>query len=138
VTTSSSLKNYLINFSRPFIYSTALSPHTIASIRCGFEFIKSNSTLATELKRKISLFTQQLSLENRTASTSPIQTIILPGNENCKNASLHLRQRGFDVRPILSPTVPKGEERLRICLHSFNNDDDIVQLASSINELKLK
>jgi 8-amino-7-oxononanoate synthase len=136
VVTTQNLKNYLINFSRPLIYSTALSPHTIASIRCGFDFIRKNSELNGILKRKTELFIQKLRPENRSSSTGPIQTVIFTGNENCKNASRHLNQLGFDVRPIMAPTVPIGEERLRICIHSFNTDNDIVQLASAINELK--
>jgi 8-amino-7-oxononanoate synthase len=136
VATTQNLKNYLINFSRPLIYSTALSPHTLASIHCGFDFIREHSALTKELSRKTDLFIQNLSPKNRSLSSSPIQTVILPGNENCKNASNHLKQIGFDVRPILSPTVPMGEERLRICIHSFNTDNDIIQLASVINELK--
>jgi 8-amino-7-oxononanoate synthase len=36
-----------------------------------------------------------------------------------------LQQNGFDVKAILSPTVPEGQERLRICLHSYNSEAEI-------------
>ena len=61
-------------------------------------------------------------------SLSPIQCFIIPGNEQVKSASEKLRQAGFDVRPILSPTVKKGSERLRICLHAFNEESQLDEL----------
>lgn len=138
VAASNAIKNYLINFSRPFIYATALTPHSLVSIQEGFNFLKTNPKLNSDLQRKTELFIQELLPENRSASRSAIQTVIIPGNDNCKKASIDLKQLGFDVRPILSPTVSTGEERLRICLHSFNTDNDIVRLANAINDLKTK
>jgi 8-amino-7-oxononanoate synthase len=35
------------------------------------------------------------------------------------------KPKGFDVKPILSPTVPQGQERLRMCLHSFNSEGEM-------------
>jgi 8-amino-7-oxononanoate synthase len=52
-----------------------------------------------------------------------------------KKAAKQLQEKGFDIRPILSPTVEKGKERLRICLHSFNNKEDIVSLCQLLNQL---
>jgi 8-amino-7-oxononanoate synthase len=58
-------------------------------------------------------------------SKSAIQCAILPGNEKVKSIATQLQQQGFDVKPILSPTVPEGQERLRICLHSYNSESEI-------------
>lgn len=58
-------------------------------------------------------------------STSAIHCCILPGNQTVRRASKKLRENGFDVKAILSPTVPEGQERLRICLHSFNTKEEI-------------
>ena len=66
-------------------------------------------------------------------NNSPIQTIIVPGNERVKTLSKKLAEAGFDVRPILSPTVPKGSERLRICLHAFNTEAQLTKLLTTIN-----
>ena len=66
-------------------------------------------------------------------SKRPIQTIIVPGNERVKTLSKKLAEAGFDVRPILSPTVPKGSERLRICLHAFNTEAQLTKLLTTIN-----
>jgi 8-amino-7-oxononanoate synthase len=39
---------------------------------------------------------------------------------------------GFYVKPVLSPTVKKGKERVRICIHTFNTDNQIINLANAI------
>ncbi|MDT7829164.1 aminotransferase class I/II-fold pyridoxal phosphate-dependent enzyme [Pricia sp. S334] len=61
-------------------------------------------------------------------STSAIHSCIIPGSEKVKAVAQKLKDGGFDVRPILSPTVPQGQERLRICLHAFNTDEEIIEL----------
>jgi 8-amino-7-oxononanoate synthase len=67
-------------------------------------------------------------------SKSAIQSAIIPGNERVKGIAQQLQNKGFDVKPILSPTVPEGQERLRFCLHSFNSEKeitDVLQLLST-------
>lgn len=124
---------YLINFARPFIYTTALSQHQVASIHCAFAYLGSNMNLQAKLKNKIDLYLREAgSLANRTSSHSAIQTILCPGNENVRQLANALQEKGFDVRPILSPTVPKGTERLRICLHTFNTEEEIHDLTQTL------
>lgn len=130
---SKALIGYLINFARPFIYTTALSQHQVASIDCSFEFLNSNVNLQHTLREKIALYLRAIGkLPNRTPSLSAIQTILCPGNHAAKQMSELLQNNGFDVRPILHPTVPEGKERLRICLHTFNSDDDINSLTNTL------
>ena len=130
---SRSLIQYLINFSRPFIYTTAPSPHQIIAIDYAFRFLERHMELQDALQEKIRIYLSALGLmPNRTASTSAIQTLLYPGNENAKKVARTLQQKGFDVRPILYPTVPCGTERLRICLHAFNAAEDIRLLANAI------
>ena len=128
---ATNLIQYLINFSRPFIYTTALPPHNTVTIDCAFEFLSKNIILQKQLHAKINLFILT-NPDIRTKSKSAIQAVVIPGNENVKRISLQLQEQGFDVRPILSPTVPKGLERLRICLHTYNSNDDIIQLSKSL------
>jgi 8-amino-7-oxononanoate synthase len=131
------LRDYLINFARPFIYTTALPPHSIAAIDCAFKYLNNNIYLQEKLRSNIQIFLHAVQdLQNRTISTSAIQTAIYPGNENARMAATELQQKGFDVRPILSPTVPKGSERLRICLHTFNTKSDIEALASTLKSFQ--
>ena len=127
---SKKLIEYLINFARPFIYTTALPPHSIVSIDCAFDYLKNNPELQHVLQRKIKLYTtQNKSEDKRYNRQSPIQTAVFPGNENARQAAASLQKHGFDVRAILSPTVLPGTERLRICLHTFNHDEDIIRLS---------
>ena len=130
---SAPLRDFLINFSRPFIYTTALPSHSVASILCSFEYLGENEYLRDTLRERIALFRKHYKKE--TGSTSAIQPIRVPGNENARAAADYLQQRGFDVRPVLSPTVREGTERLRICLHAFNSENDIIELASELNRL---
>jgi len=62
------------------------------------------------------------------SSNSAIQGVIVPGNDAVKALAATLQQNGLDIRPILSPTVPKGSERLRIVLHSFNTQEELERL----------
>jgi len=131
------LIDYLINFARPFIYTTASSPHFVASIDCAFDYLASNIELQHTLQKKIELFrTRSSNISNKIDSTSAIQAIVIPGNERVRQVAADLQQQGFDVRPILSPTVPEGFERLRICLHVYNTDDEIKQLTHAIETNK--
>jgi 8-amino-7-oxononanoate synthase len=87
------------------------------------------------LKEKISFYLQQaekIKVEKSLNKNSPIQWIMTPGNKNALAFSDYLKISGFDVRPILSPTVPEGKERLRVCIHSFNTKEEILNLISSI------
>jgi 8-amino-7-oxononanoate synthase len=130
---SEALRSYLVNFARPFIYSTAMPFSNLLQLQTSFRFLKENAHLQQELQRKIFLFKQCLSQSAAVKIPhSPIQAFILPGNEKVKKVSKELVQEGLAVYPILSPTVPKGKERLRICLHIFNTDQDIEKLCLTL------
>jgi 8-amino-7-oxononanoate synthase len=130
---SETVKNFLINYSRPFIYSTALPFHSLAAMECAIDFLTENLSLKNLLFEKIKLFNQLM--EKRHANPTPIQTAIFQDAHSVKKISSQLQESGFDLRAIVAPTVPKGKERLRICLHAFNEDDDIRRLCQSINDL---
>ena len=126
------LKDFLVNFCRSFVYTTGLPPHTLAAILSGYHFLESEHGLqaVARLKGNISHF-KKIVLENGLGSNfiesdSAIQSCIVEGNEKVKFLSRNLEENGFDVRPILSPTVPKGSERLRFCLHAFNTKEEIM------------
>ncbi|MNR44619.1 8-amino-7-oxononanoate synthase [compost metagenome] len=67
---------------------------------------------------------------------SSIQTVLYDSNTAARSAAENLQQKGLDVRAILSPTVPKGTERLRICLHTYNSNEEIQTLISQLILLK--
>ncbi|MCU0432707.1 MAG: 8-amino-7-oxononanoate synthase [Bacteroidia bacterium] len=123
------LRNYLINFSRSFIYTTAPSPHSVIALRESCRFMQQNhGMLKLELQQRIHFFRQtaanypQLHL---LPSQSAIQALLLPGNHKAREVAEKLRSNGFDVRPVLAPTVPAGTERIRVCIHTHNTEKEI-------------
>lgn len=132
VCSSQEIKNLLINFSRPFIYTTAPPDHSFVSVSCAFDYLIANPQLKNELNKKISYFK---SIAPWATSNSQIQVAIVPGHEAVTKAASYVQSSGFDVRPILSPTVKEGEERLRICLHTFNTEEEIKGLVDVIKKL---
>lgn len=129
------LKDYLINFARPFIFTTAMSLHGVLSISESYKYLSQNTHLQLTIKKSIQKFNSCIISEIvRVKSDSPIQALIIPGNDKVRSFSVQLQNQGFDIRPILSPTVRKGSERLRICLHTFNNDEEIEQLCKILKQ----
>jgi len=141
---SEELRNYLINFTRSFIYTTALPPHALATIKMAFYEIVTQRNLNEEsqlikLQNNICYFNQKTATNytqlNFIESNSAIHCCIISGNEKVKAIANKLNERGFDVKPILSPTVPKNQERLRICLHADNTVKEIENLLKSMSTL---
>ncbi len=130
---SQTLIDFLINFGRPFIYTTALPLQSILAIDEAFLFIEKHRELPQELNVRIALYKRLVKDSfNYPTSDSAIQPVIISGNEKVISVAKQLNEYGFDVRPILSPTVKSGEERLRISLHAFNTDEEITQLVNSL------
>jgi len=134
---SSRLKDYLVNFSRSFIYTTALPPHSVATILAVFQEFENGIPQIQQLKNNIQFFRHQVSQINLIAdfTESAIQSCIIPGNGRVKSIAESLKKEGFEVKPILSPTVPKGRERLRFCLHSFNSKEEISRVLKILAKL---
>ena len=126
------LKSYLVNFARSFIYTTGLAPHAIATILVAYQQLSAAPEAIQLLKNNIRYFNQQkiqLGLKPLFVySKSAIQCAIIPGNEKVKTIANQLQEKGFDVKPILSPTIPAGQERLRFCLHSYNSELEISEV----------
>jgi len=127
---STILKEFLVNFCHSFIYTTALPDHSLFSIREALRFQIENPELRKKLHVNCSLFKKVLNLKEN--HKSPIFTYFPKKGEDLKKMSEVLQKSNLDVLPIYSPTVRKGEERLRICMHSFNQLSDIEKLADRI------
>lgn len=134
---SQDLKNYLVNFARSFIYTTGLSPHSVATILMAYQHLKTEKESLEKLKSNIVFFNnekQMLGLKPLFVySKSAIQCAIIPGNEKVKSIANQLQEQGFDVKPILSPTVSQGQERLRFCLHSYNSEKQISEVLKQLS-----
>ena len=134
---STILIEYLVNYARPFVYSTALPPHSLVSIQQAYESMMSDEGERRRVKvfRLVKLFREEMTTEFRTVfhdsdfeilpSPSPIQVILVPGNDRCISVCQYLRSNCLDVYAIRSPTVAKGKERIRIILHSHNTEDEV-------------
>ena len=72
---------------------------------------------------------------NKIKSTSAIHCFLIAGNENALRVSKQLKDKGFDVRAIKSPTVKEGSERLRICLHATNTKEELISLSKALEEI---
>lgn len=132
---SNELKNYLINFARSLIYTTALPPHSLATILFSYKELK-NSNSQDKLTQNINFLKKELARlklqEKFIPSQSAIHSCVLQGNKEVKEIALKMQQKGFDVKAILSPTVPKGQERIRFCLHSYNSFDEITDVLETL------
>jgi 8-amino-7-oxononanoate synthase len=129
---SKGLKDYLVNFSRPFIYTTGASPYHAAQVIAALDYFENEDKEKQELQKIISIFREMVysnQLQDKVSTNaSAIQHISCSGNSETKALAESLQQKGLGVKAILSPTVPEGKERIRVCLHSFNIQEDIEQL----------
>jgi 8-amino-7-oxononanoate synthase len=130
---SAELKEYLINFARPFIYTTAMSPHSFAAVAAAFEWVSNAPSLSKPLHKNIAHWnTITKGLKGFSRNNSAIQTYTLSGNEAIRALATYVQAQGYDVRAILSPTGKEGSERLRICLHAYNTAEEISGLVHLI------
>ncbi|HEV8081631.1 MAG TPA: 8-amino-7-oxononanoate synthase [Chitinophagaceae bacterium] len=131
---SENLKKYLINFARPFIYSTALPPSGVNAIAASYKIFPLMNIERSYLNKLVQLFKESKLKYTLIKSDTPIQAVIIPGNAEVKKTQAILQNNNYDVRAILYPTVPKGSERLRIVLHSYNSIDEVRELIRFLNE----
>lgn len=132
---SRNLRDYLINFTRSFIYTTSLPFHSLLSIEAAYELLPTMQPAREHLQYLIQYFRasfQTSSPYEILDSPSPIQGVIVPGNAQAKAVSQKIEAAGFFVKAILSPTVPAKQERLRICLHAFNTEATLQELINII------
>ena len=132
---SEELTTYLMNFSRSLIYTTFLPPHSLHMIKNAFDLLILSTERIRVLKHKSRLFDQEMGIKS--ISDHPIKAIIIPGVENIKKIEKELIKEGFRVKAILKPSAEEGFERLRICIHSYNSEASIIQLAKRINSYQL-
>lgn len=125
---SDCLKQVLINFATSYIYTTALPFQMLAAIKCSYDLFPKLESERVYLNQLIQQFRSTASHSSET----PIQSVPIKGNLAVKKLAQELTECGFDVRPLMSPTVQRGSERLRICLHAFNTEEQVTRLLEVI------
>lgn len=131
------LKKYLLNYARSFIYTTAFPLHSLISIECAYQLLDKSKDAQNKLHAIISYCREKIKTSGSTSwldSKSSIQSLVVPGNTQVRKLCKKLQDADMDVRPILSPTVPKGKERIRVCLHSYNTKEEINLLFATIEK----
>ncbi|MBA2727230.1 MAG: pyridoxal phosphate-dependent aminotransferase family protein, partial [Parachlamydiaceae bacterium] len=123
------LKEFLINFARPVIYTTALPFYNLTGIECSYALFPNLENERRHIHKLIKIFRNAYP----EASMTHIQSIKVKGNQQAIEASQHLAEKGFDVRALLSPTVRRGQERLRVCLHAFNTEEEVKALLTGMD-----
>ncbi|KAJ3187176.1 hypothetical protein HDU85_007214 [Gaertneriomyces sp. JEL0708] len=133
------IREYLLNYSRAVVYSTMTAPHTLVATRCAYQYLHRHAgRLQTNLERMIQLFNELLTTPRLPSparllpSATMIQSIVFPTNPAVVKLAKLIQSRGYDVRPIRSPTVAKGEERVRVCLHAGNTEEEVRGLCEAV------
>ena len=131
---SNRIKNYLINYCRHFIYTTALPPINIFILDKSIELVSQNDEYREKLFKNIKTFKAFMEIDHQ--QLSPIIPFLMPGNAKVLNASKYLLSKGVNVKAIRYPTVPLNEERLRVSIHSHHTENQINTLCDRLSELE--
>ena len=130
--------DYLINKSRPFIFSTALSPATIASANAALNLLKENSEeYLNNLNSNTRLMRELLTNAglNIVDGETPIIPIIIGPADLANKISKELEKEGILVSSIRPPSVPKDMSRLRLTVIATHTKEEIEYTAKKIIEI---
>lgn len=139
---SSELIDYLINFSRPFIYTTALPPVLAMATESAVKLTQTDTSRSERLLSNIKTLTQGLTAQGWTVGidNQPCQTAIIPviigDNDTAIILAEKLKSAGFWVSAIRPPTVPVGTARLRFCVSASHSEGQIKQLLNVMGRLR--
>ncbi len=122
----------LVNRARGFIYSTAPSPLSAAIVRGVLSHLDQDAGPRDRLQARVARVAGGFQALGLTPTASQIQPIPTPGDAAALALSAALGARGFDLRAIRSPTVPKGAERLRLSVTLNPDDEEIDSLFNAL------
>ena len=130
------LADYLINFSRHYIYSTAISPALAWATRKSIEIAQTESWRRERIQELSLLLSSSLSEKVKLIkNSSSIHAIVIGDEISTLDVCHKLREKGIWLTAIRPPTVPKNRSRLRVTITSKHNINDINYLANCINEV---
>lgn len=121
----------LMNRARSYIFTTALPPAVAAASAKALEIAAKEPERRERLWRNVTLLTRLLDRE----SASPIIPFLCPGNDRVMQATNDLIEAGFYVQGIRAPSVPEGQERLRITVSAHHTEEQVRALADALKTL---
>lgn len=127
--------DYLINYAKPFIYTTSPSPLLTLATREALRLIKSDTTFRESLINLINFTDKVANKKLGYSSKSHIQPIIIGDDISTLKIAQKLQSRGFDIRAVRPPTVPVNKARLRISITLNVDISKIVQLFDIIPQI---
>ncbi len=133
---SDELIETLIQFARPYIYTTSQPPAVACATLKSLELLRTEGWRREHLNKLITRFRQGaaeigLSLMD---SATPIQPIMIGDSERAMRLSALLRERGLLVTAIRPPTVPAGSARLRVTLSAAHSETQLQRLLQALAE----
>lgn len=131
------LMEYIGQFARTYVFTTAMPPAVAAATRVSLRLIQEEDWRRQRLQRLISVFRTQARLAGLELlpSQSAVQAVVI-GDVDCTvQASQFLSARGLQVSAIRPPTVPAGTSRLRITLSAAHSDEQLEQLLAALGEM---
>jgi 8-amino-7-oxononanoate synthase len=130
----------MIQRARPYIYTTAAPPALAHALLASLDIIEGEEGAArrAHLNKLIALLDAELRLTRwqRPASSTAIQPIIIGANDEALWVAGRLHEQGLWVPAIRPPTVAPGTARLRVTLCAAHLEDEVAQLAATLNQLE--
>jgi len=133
------LMDYLVQKARTYIYTTAMPPAVAIATCASLDLIEADDQRRAHLNGLIAHFregAQALGYELMPSYT-PIQPIMIGGNEEALALSQALQQQGVMVTAIRPPTVPEGQARLRVTLSAAHSEAHVARLLAALSECRV-
>ena len=125
--------DYLINMSRSFIFSTALSPADIGAALAALHVLETDTSVLGRLQENVNYMSDQLtSMGIDSTNETPIFPILIGSNEDTLAVSDYLYEAGIIGTAIRPPTVPIGESRIRLTVTAAHNKEQIDYVCQSL------
>ena len=135
VAANSTIIDYLVNTSRSFIFSTALSPADIGAALAALQVLETDASVLGHLQENVNYMADQLtSMGIDATNQTPIFPILIGSNEDTLAVSDYLYEAGIIGTAIRPPTVPIGESRIRLTVTAAHNKEQIDYVCHTLHK----